>query len=390
MTRLRLLLVTGTRADFGLWLPVLAEASRRSERLDARLLVTAMHLDARFGETVREIRQAGVPIVAEVACTPDGDSRADMAAALGVATSGIAHVLADERPDWLLLLGDRGEQAAAALVALHLDLPVAHLHGGEVTRGAVDDALRDVISRIAHLHLPATGDAELRLRAMGEEAWRIRVVGAPGLDQLAEKAAGDLDTLRHRHGLGAGAYLLVAQHPETVGDRDPVTDLAATLDAVGRAGLPALAILSNADAGGRAMVDLLTAAADAGRIKVVDSLPRDDYVTLLAGAAALVGNSSSGIIEAPFLGVPAVNVGGRQEGRTRGDNELDAAPEADAIERAIRAAMDPAFRSRLSRRSPYGDGRAAPRILDALEKTPRDRRLLEKHVGEGRAGRPVE
>jgi UDP-hydrolysing UDP-N-acetyl-D-glucosamine 2-epimerase len=374
---LRLLAVTGSRADFGLWLPVLGEALDRAPRVEAGLLVSAMHLDPRFGGTVDEVRRSGHAIVAEVPCTPEGDSRAEMAAAIGSAIDGMAPVIASERPDWLLVLGDRGEQLAAAIVALHVGVAVAHLHGGEVTRGAVDDVVRDTITRIANLHLVATEDAARRLEAMGEEPWRIHRVGAPGLDRLLSEAGGDMASLRARHGLPAdGPYLLVLQHPETVGEERAAADLEATLEAVRASGLPALVIHPNADAGGRAMLERLLRA-DAP-LPAVASLPRADFATLLAGAAALVGNSSAGIIEAPLLRVPAVNVGRRQEGRTRGDNVIDVPGEASAIARAIREATEPSFRARLSGSSPYGSGGAAPRILDLLEATPRDERLLAK------------
>jgi UDP-hydrolysing UDP-N-acetyl-D-glucosamine 2-epimerase len=377
--RLRLLVVTGTRADFGLWLPVL-QAADRTESVEVQLLVTAMHLDPRFGSTVGEVRRAGYSIAAEVPSTPAGDSRADMAVAIGDALRGMALVLAGERPDWLLVLGDRGEQLAAALAALHIGIAVAHLHGGEVTRGAVDDTVRDLVTRIAHLHLVATAEAGERLSAMGEEAWRIHRVGAPGLDQLAAEAASDLAELRRRHGLPAGdPYLLVVQHPETVGEERALPDLEATLSAVEQTGLATLVVYPNADAGGRAMVERLGTAGPG--VRTVPSLPRGDYATLLAGAAAVVGNSSSGIIEAPLLGVPAVNVGRRQEGRTRGDNVIDVPADATAIADAIRRAIQPAFREGLSRTSPYGDGRAGERVIERLLATPRDERLLTKRIG---------
>lgn len=375
---LRVLVVTGTRADLGLWRPVLEEIGRRPAEIGASLLVSAMHLDPRFGRTVDEVRALGVPIAAEVPCTPAGDSLAEMAAGLGLALERMAPAIAGADCDWLMVLGDRGEQLAAALAGLHLGLPIAHLHGGEVTRGAVDDTLRDLLSRLAHLHLVATLGAGDRVRALGEEAWRIVVTGAPGLDRLADEAAGDLAALRARHGLGTGPYLLLVQHPETAGDLSPMDDLEATLAAVASTGLPVLAILPNADAGGRRMGERLAAAPG---LRSVASLPRAEYATLLGGAAALVGNSSSGIIEAPLLGVPAVNVGERQAGRARGDNVIDASADPQAIEAALRIALDPAFRAGLGRRSPYGDGHAAPRIVDALLRAAGDRRLLAKRSG---------
>jgi UDP-N-acetylglucosamine 2-epimerase (non-hydrolysing)/GDP/UDP-N,N'-diacetylbacillosamine 2-epimerase (hydrolysing) len=384
VSSLRLLAVTGSRADFGLWLPVLEEARRRGSAVDARLLVTAMHLDARFGRTVEEVRRSGHMIAAEVPCTPEGDGRVEMAAAIGRAIVGMAPVIADRRPDWLLVLGDRGEQLAAAIAALHAGVATAHLHGGEVTRGVVDDTVRDLVTRVANLHLVATEDAASRLEAMGEEPWRIHRVGAPGLDQLRAAAAGDLAGLRGRYGLPAeGPYLVLVQHPETVGEERAERDLEATLEAVRTVGLPALAVYPNADAGGRAMIERLRRV-DA-TLPAVASLPRGEFATLLSGAAALVGNSSSGIIEAPLLGVPAVNVGRRQEGRTRGDNVIDVPAEPSAIADAIRRATDSSFRATLSGTSPYGSGDAAARILDVLAGTPRDERLRAKRPA-GSAG----
>jgi GDP/UDP-N,N'-diacetylbacillosamine 2-epimerase (hydrolysing) len=375
---LRLLLVSGTRADFGLWTPILQEAQRRAD-VEASILATAQHLDPRFGGTIDEVRASGWRIAGEVPCTPMGDGRGEMAVALGTALIGMRPLIEREAPGWLLVLGDRGEQLAAALVATHLGIAVAHLHGGEITLGAVDDTVRDLVSRIAHLHLPATAEAADRLRAIGEEEWRIQAVGAPGLDLLRDEASGDLARLRQEYGLGEGRYLVVIQHPETVGARDAAADLDATLEAVRLSGLRSVGLFPNADAGGRAMVERL--ADPPPGMHVVPSLARRDYATLLAGAAALVGNSSSGIIEAPALGIPAVNVGERQAGRTRGDNVIDATADAASIVAAISKAVAPEFAASLAGRSPYGDGATAPRVLEALQAIPRDERLLRKRVG---------
>ena len=374
----RLLFVTGSRADFGLWLPVLA-AARAHPELDPRLLVTAMHLDPRFGRTADEVQAAGYEIAAEVPCTPDADDAAAMATAIGEAIKGMAPVLARDRPDWLLLLGDRGEQLAAAIVALHFPVAIAHLAGGDVTRGAVDDAVRDMITRAAHIHFATSTHAADRLRGVGEEDWRIRTVGSPGLDDLRSLAAADPADVRRRHGLpGAGPYLLILQHPETRSGRDPAQDMGETLAATAAVGLPRLAILPNADAGGRAMIARLER--EPG-LPLVASAPRADFAVLLAGAAAMVGNSSSGLTEAPLLRVPVVNVGDRQAGRLRGDNVAEAEPGRAAIEVALRRVLDPGFRRRLSGRSPHGDGEATKRIVAALAEEPMNRRLLVKAAG---------
>jgi GDP/UDP-N,N'-diacetylbacillosamine 2-epimerase (hydrolysing) len=377
---LRLLVVSGTRADLGLWRPVLHEAARR-EGVEVELLVTGMHLDARLGSTVDEARATGIPIAAEVPFTALDDSPAAMAASVGAALSGMAPVIVRAHPDWVCVLGDRGEQLAAAIAALHIGQAVAHLHGGERTMGAVDDAVRDMVSRIAHLHLVANDEAADRLRRMGEASWRIRVVGGPGLDDMVSIAPAGAE-LRRQYGLPeSGPYLLVVQHPETIGQRDAVADLRATLTGVARSDIPALVVGPNADAGGRGMLeDMRRPESAAARWAFRVSIPRPDYLSLLAGATALVGNSSSGIIEAPLLGVPAVNAGDRQRGRTRGDNVIDVEIDAERIAAAIAGAADPAFRAGLSRTSPYGDGHAAVRIIDAIASQAIDARLLVKEV----------
>jgi UDP-hydrolysing UDP-N-acetyl-D-glucosamine 2-epimerase len=334
-----------------------------------------MHLDPAFGLTVREVRAAGYPIAAEVPCTPASDSASDMAAAIGVATVGMAPVIAHERPDWLLLLGDRGEQLAAAIVAMHLPIPIAHIAGGDRTLGAVDDTIRDMITRAAHLHFVTSAEAATRLRALGEREWRIRLVGSPGLDDLPALAAADPGPVRDRYGLPAtGPYLLILQHAETRANRDPAADMEATLAATAAVGLPRVAILPNADAGGRAMAARLKAA---DNVRVFASVPRADFAVLLAHAAVLVGNSSAGFTEAPLLRVPAVNVGRRQAGRVRGDNLIDVEPRSAEIEAAVRRALDPSVRRHLSGRSPHGDGGAARRIVEALAE-PIHGRLLDK------------
>ncbi len=377
---MKLLAVTGTRADFGLWRPILREVERRGAAdVELELLVTGMHLDERFGSTVDEVRGSGHRIAAEIACSPVGDSRTEMAQGLGLALAGMAPAIEAAAPDWVLLLGDRGEQLAAGLAALHLGVAVAHLHGGERTLGAIDDAFRDMLTRLAHLHFVADASSAARLERLGEAAWRIHVSGAPGIDDLLELDPRVGVAVRDRVDVGSDEYALVIHHPETVGGNSPVASLDAVLGGVADAGLPAVAILPNSDAGGRSIRDALLARRATLRA-VVASLRRDEYIGLLAGASVLVGNSSSGIIEAPLLRVPAVNVGDRQKGRLRGDNVLDVPVDRAAIRRAIDVARSGTFRSRLSGVSPYGSGRAAPTIVNVLLAQPVDQRLLVKEV----------
>lgn len=371
---MRALAVTGTRADWGLWVPVLAEMRRRGG-VEIEVLVTGMHLDDRFGATVWEVRSSGYPIAAEVPGVAQGDSRIDMVVALGTTIAAMAPVIGQRAPDWVLVLGDRGEQLAAALIALHQGLAVAHVHGGERTLGAVDDAMRDMVSRVAHLHFVADESAAARLGRLGEAPWRIHVSGAPGLDDLVQ--------LRDRRGPAGGApdrpYAVVIHHPETVGDSEPVAAVELIFEIVRERGLDAVAILPNSDAGGGAVRNAILARASE-LSAVVPSLPRAEYVRLLSHAAVLIGNSSSGLIEAPLLKLPTVNVGDRQRGRLRGDNVIDANVDRDSISAALDRALSAEFRAGLSGVSPYGSGDASRRIVDALLSVPIDRRLLIKEV----------
>lgn len=373
----QLLIVTGTRADFGLWMPVLRAAADHPG-LHPRLLITAMHLAEGYGDTAQEVRSAGFEIAAEVPTTPAGDQPEDMAASLGRAIEGIAPLVRRERPDWLLVLGDRGEQLGAVLAAIHFPVAIAHLAGGDRTFGAVDDGMRDMITRAAHLHFPGSEAAADRLRHLGEADWRIHAVGSPGLDDLEGLSSRPARDVLERYGAPVeGGHLLILQHPETRASRDAATDMRETLAATAAIGRPRIAILPNTDAGGRAMADELRWAG----IPVHASLPRPDFAVLLATAGALVGNSSAGIIEAPLLRVPAINIGDRQQGRVRGNNVVDAAPDRTAIADAIARAIAPEFRASLSGISPYGDGGAAPRIASIIALQPIDDRLLRKADG---------
>jgi UDP-hydrolysing UDP-N-acetyl-D-glucosamine 2-epimerase len=366
-----LLVVTGTRADFGLWLPVIAAADHAG--LPVRLLVMGMHLDPRYGDTIAEVEQSGVPVAGRVRCTAAGDSLGEMSTALARALEGATPIIEAEKPDHLLVLGDRGEQLAAALAAMYLGTSVVHLHGGERTRGAVDDTVRDLISRVARLHMVATPDARDTLLAMGIEPGTVEITGAPGLDAIAARDPSGDQEVRDTYGVSGGRYLLLVHHPETVGDVTPERDVAAVTDAIRDVGMPTVAILPNSDAGGRTIARHIESIRHQFAA-VRASVPHDEFLGLLTGAAALVGNSSSGIIEAPLLGVPVVNVGHRQDGRTRGDNVIDAPADSEAIAAAIRRAIEPAFQRALSGRSPYGDGRAASRIIA---------RILQEHAARG-------
>ena len=379
MRRRTVAVVTGTRAEFGLLVPVM-RAIRAHPRLRLKVIATGMHFDRSRGYTVREILNEGFTIDASVRIPAPSDSFAGYGRSLVRMFQGIRRVLSDMRPDWLVVLGDRAEPLAAAAATREMRIAIAHLHGGEVTGHARDNTARDILSRLAHLHLAATPRSRSRLLGLGEEAWRIHVVGGPGLDGILSAPLPAPREVRKRVGLPPkGPYLLLVQHAVPQEALHSAAQIGETLEACRRLALPVLASSPNTDEGGAAVQRALALAHRQGRIRLVPSLLHADYLALLKGAAVLLGNSSSGIIEAPAFRTPVVNLGVRQAGRERAANVIDAPHRASAIVRAVRKAMSPAFRRKIARvRSPYGDGKTAPRVAKLLATLPIDRKLLEK------------
>jgi UDP-hydrolysing UDP-N-acetyl-D-glucosamine 2-epimerase len=372
--------VSVSRSDYGHLRPVLA-AIRSAPDLALRLFVGGMHLAPAFGLTVREIETDGWSVAERVEMLDGDDSPEGVARAIGRGTAGFARAYARQRPSLLLLLGDRFEMLAAATAALPFGLPVAHLHGGEVTEGAMDNQIRHAITKLAHLHLTSAEEHTRRILAMGEEAWRVHTVGAPGLDRFRGMMLLSRAELARQLGLPSeGRWLLVTFPPVTLEDArtgEHIDELLAALDKVDAA----LAITyPNADTGGRLIIDRLEEfAARRPRARLVPSLGEQAYVSLLRHADAMVGNSSSGLIEAPSFGLPVVNIGSRQRGRLRGPNVIDVGEHRDEILAAIARALAPGLKERLAAvPNPYGDGQAAPRILRVLRETPLDQRLIQK------------
>ena len=386
----RVAVLTTSRADFGhLHWPLVR--MRDHPDLDPMLIVTGAHLSPEFGETVGEVEAAGFRVDERVECLLSSDTDVGMAKTIGVASLGLADVLGRMRPDLLLLIADRYEMLAPASVALALRIPMAHIEGGEISEGAIDDAVRHALTKMAHLHLTPTEEARRRVLAMGEESWRVHRTGAPSLDHLREADLPSREDLARRLGLTLDpAPWVVAHHPVTLHD-DTVREADALFAALESLEHPIVFCFPNADAGSRRLIrraEAFCATRDAAGLFV--NLPARDYWALLREAAGLVGNSSSGIMETGSLGLPTVNIGMRQQGRTRAANILDCAADAGAIASAMAEAVDPEFRGALAgMENPYGDGRAGARIADALAAAPAREVLLLKRALPLDAHRPA-
>jgi len=354
--------ITTSRADYGHLYWPLKELQARPN-VDLRIIAIGAHLAPEFGTTVNEIERDGFTVHERVECLLSSDTDVGMAKTIGVATLGLAEILGRMRPDLLLLIADRYELLAPAGTALALRIPIAHIEGGEISEGAIDDAVRNALTKMSHVHFTPTEASRRRVVAMGEESWRVHRTGAPSLDHLRRR------TLPSRGELLAALDLqltspvtpvvLVALHPLTLA-RDTLCESDAVFAALQQLRAQKIFCFPNADSGSRALIARARAFCEARTdSRVFVNLNPVDYWALLKEMNLMLGNSSSGIMETPTLRIPTVNVGSRQQGRERARNIIDAAAETGAILAAAAQALDPAFRASLEgMESPYGDGHA--------------------------------
>ena len=373
-SRRRLIYLSGTRADFGLMQSTLQRIAA-TPGLSLRIAVTGMHLSEQFGNTVDEIRASGLPICAEIAL--DMNTRTGGSMALGVADClrGMTELLAREQPDFLIVLGDRGEMLAGAIAALHQGVPCVHIHGGERS-GTVDEPVRHAISKLSSYHFVATPGSRERLLRMGEDQVRVFVTGAPGLDGLAELGAMSRGDCLRALGLPAGGtFILALFHPVVQQAGEARAQTLALSHALQGVGVPVAWLEPNADAGSLEIIaGLDEATLPPGSLRL-RHVPRPLFAAALRHCEVLVGNSSAGIIEAATFGTPVVNIGDRQRLRERSPNVSDVAVEAPAIEAAVRAALS---RPRGPCDNLWGDGQAGQRIAGLLASLPAGPELLQK------------
>jgi GDP/UDP-N,N'-diacetylbacillosamine 2-epimerase (hydrolysing) len=377
MSRRKVCYITGTRADFGLMQSTL-QRIQHSDMFGLSLIVTGMHLLPQYGLTVSQIEAAGLPIAARVAVEDGPSTGALMAKNLGRMLIGFVEALETIKPDIVLVLGDRGEMLAGALAAIHLNIAVVHIHGGERS-GTVDEPVRHAISKLAHFHFVATEESKARLARMGEAADRIFVVGAPGLDDLKELTLTDRRTLCAEAGFDPQRPVaLLVYHPVLQEADSSAEDTTLIVDAVLARGFQVMALKPNSDAGSTGVRAVLEARAAAGDIQLATHLPRPQFASWLAASDILVGNSSSGIIEAASFGTPVVNIGTRQNLRQRNSNVIDSAVDRPALDDALARASASA---RGDRSNVYGDGKAGARIAELLARID----LVESSVAKANA-----
>lgn len=377
----KICVVTGSRADFGLLDPVMTRV-RAHARLRLQVVVAGMHLEYVHGMTIRDVEKR-FRVDARVPMTNPDDSGRGMTEALAMGVRGMAHAFDVLRPDAVVVLGDRDEALCAALAASHMALPVAHIHGGDVSRAGVDDSNRHAITKLAHLHFAATRTSAGRIVRMGEDPRRVWNVGSPAIDFIASaQFLTRLEVYRRLNLPTNEDVMVVIQHPVSYSPETAGDEMREILSAVKASGMAAVVVYPNSDPGSGRIVQAIRKLAMPPQFRMFKSLEREFYLSLLENAKLMVGNSSSGIIDAPYFGLPSVQVGGRQAGRERGANVIEVPPRRRAILAAIRRAIgDARFRRAAARaKSPYGDGRASARIVKVLAGVKLGPELVQKQL----------
>lgn len=373
--------ITGTRSDYGLMTPVFKAVSGAGG-FDLHLVVTGMHLMPEFAASLDRVRADAFGTLHYTNAAPNDGSGTAMARALGRCLVEIAELFQSIRPDIVLLQGDRGEMLAGAVAAAHMNVPVVHMSGGDQT-GSIDDSIRNAISKFAHVHLTTCGASSRRLLGMGESADRVIEVGEPGLDLIHELDYIAPAALAGELGLDlARPVIMATQHPVTTEAAAAGWQMRQVLDALEELDLQTVFTYPNSDAGGKEMTEVLESYRGRRFLRIVPDLGSRRYLSLMRLAAAIVGNSSSGIFEAPSFKLPAVNIGTRQHGRVRACNVVDVGYGRDAIVNGIRHVLyDRAFREALREcRNPYGDGNAARRTVEILQRLRLGPALLTKWI----------
>ncbi len=370
----KVIYISGTRADYGLFSSTLKQIDE-DEAMDLSVCVTGMHLLAEYGNTVQEIEADMIRICARIKVALSGRSGGEMAMAIGQEIIGITEALEREQPDLVIVLGDRGEMLAGAIAAIHLNIPIVHIHGGERT-GTVDEPIRHAISKLSHYHFVATEGARARLVKMGEQDDRVFITGAPGLDGIRKSITYGRNELCKQCGFVPDRKIaLVVFHPVVQDSNIADTQIQAIMENVLHNKLQIIALFPNADSGGAHAAKKLSEYDVHPDVRIHSHLGRNSFVSWLAAADLMIGNSSSGIIEAATLGIPVVNVGDRQHGRERNENVIDVPFSDHLINDAITNALS---LGRQEWNNVYGDGTAGKLIAQLVKSLLLDRALLKK------------
>jgi len=358
----KILFVTGSRGEYGYIRPII-KLIQKSKKLDYSVLATNLHLLSNFGNTIDEFAKDKIKVDHVIPMCLDGYTNETMIKSLGIYFQSFCDYLTNNRPDIILLAGDRGEQLISAIVGFHLNIPVAHIQAGELS-GNVDGMSRHAITKFAHIHFPSNQDAFNRLMKMGEEVFRIFNVGAPQLDEIYANKHTSKDKLLKKYHLEDKTTGIILQHSITEESDKAYSQMKAVLDACGKFDYQYVIIYPNNDAGSLAIQDSIQKNKNSN-MHVLKSIPREDYLGLMHISKFIIGNSSSGILEAPSIPLLAINIGKRQEGRLQGGNVVNV---KNYVVDELCKVIQQIDWIELGNYNPYGDGKSSQKIVEILEK----------------------
>lgn len=376
--------ITGIRSDYDLMTPVY-RAIQNSKSLKLELIVTGAHLSPLYGETIDLIKEDGFPIAKTIHSLLSQNEDWERPKGLATQLGTLCEYFSKNRPDILLALGDREEALVSGILAQYMNIPLVHVSGGDRVVGNVDDQVRHAVSHMAHIHLTTNKESADRLKKMGEQDFRIHVVGSPGLDRFKNSIVMTRESLAHELNLPEDPnqpWLVLLQHPLSTEIAEAESQMKTTLDALQETKLHTVIIYPNSDAGSKKMIEQIELYRNHPQFHIHKNLPGNIFANLLKEACVLLGNSSAGLLEAPFIGLPVINIGNRQKMRLHGDNIIFVNHDKDEIQNALNKAMnDQSFIAQCNKRnSPYGDGQSADRIVKILEELKIDEALMKKEL----------
>jgi len=376
----KIIVTTGARSEYGILRPVLLEI-KKSKKLELQLIVSGMHLSKKYGLTINEIKKDGFKIHKTIKMSPEGDSPYHMSKSLGEGIIKFSEVFKKLKPDINLILGDRDEAFASALAASHMNIPNAHIHGGDKSKAGIDEYNRHAITKISNIHFTATKKSTLRVKKMGEDAKYIFCTGSPSIDEVVNEDSIDRKKLEKKYKMYfSGNEIILIFHPVTTETEKAEQDITNLLNSAIKFKNQIIAIAPNSDAGGQIIFNTLQKySKNHSLIQLYKSIPRRDYLGMLKYGGILVGNSSSGIIEASYFNIPVVNVGIRQEGRETGNNVINTNNTPDSIIAGIKKAF--VLKNKKFRMNKiYGNGKSSKKIIRVLENITIDKRLIQKQI----------
>lgn len=376
----KIAVVTGTRAEYGILKPLLQEI-KQSKKLELHLIVSGMHLEKKFGHSIKEIVKDGFRVSSTVRMAPSGNMGHDMSIATSKGIAQFSEIYKKIKPDFNVILGDRDEAFAAAIAAMHMNIINVHIHGGESSKGGIDEYMRHAITKISNLHFAATKQSAQRILKMGENKKHVFVTGSPAIDGISTIKYLTKDQVLEKFGLRDN-YVLVVQHPVTTQTKDTGNQIKETLDALVKWGQDAVIVGPNSDAGHYEIFQMIKRYTKSyGFLKFHVNLSRQDYLSLLKHCDFIIGNSSSGIIDAPSFKKAAINIGIRQIGRESAGNVINTQHSKNSIMASIRYVHSSRFQKTLQKcTNPYGYGKASKRIVKILETIPITHDLIQKKI----------